>query len=141
MVGPSFRHCGCHNYTPSHAHWAQVEEALFYVAAVPYFSVVMGLEWLQAQNPQFINKCAIHHLHACVGCMAMHLDLDLPAEFVDYAKLLMSPIYSLSELELSALSDFIENNLQKGVYLAFYFPIGCASALCQEEVRRAETIL
>ncbi|KAK9401949.1 PEG10: Retrotransposon-derived protein PEG10 [Crotalus adamanteus] len=87
------------------------------------------------------KKCATHHLHVCAGKVATPVDLDLPAELRDYAdvfgekeadqlplhqfydcpvdlvpdaKLLVGWIYSLSELELAALKNFIDKNLQKG---------------------------
>ncbi|KAK9395660.1 PEG10: Retrotransposon-derived protein PEG10 [Crotalus adamanteus] len=54
-----------------------VEEAMFYVATVSHFPVVLGLEWLRAHDPHIIwssgavrfpgKKCATHHLYACVG--------------------------------------------------------------------------
>ncbi|ETE60708.1 Retrotransposon-derived protein PEG10, partial [Ophiophagus hannah] len=128
-----------------------VEEAVFYIAAVPHFPVVLGLEWLQAHDPQIVwssgvvqfldRKCATHCLHSCVGSVATPVDLDLPAELVDFAdvfgekeadqlppyraydcpidllpnvKLPVGPIYSLSEPELAALRDFTNKNLRKG---------------------------
>ncbi|KAK9396513.1 PEG10: Retrotransposon-derived protein PEG10 [Crotalus adamanteus] len=72
-----------------------MEEAMFYVATVSHFPVVLGLEWLRAHDPQIIwssgivwfpgKKCATHHLHVCAGKVATPVDLDLPAELGDYA--------------------------------------------------------
>ncbi|KAK9395796.1 PEG10: Retrotransposon-derived protein PEG10 [Crotalus adamanteus] len=72
-----------------------VEEAIFYVATVPHFLVVLGLEWLRAHDPHVIwssgavrfpgKKCATHHLHAYAGNVATHVDLNLPADLGDYA--------------------------------------------------------
>ncbi|KAK9399651.1 PEG10: Retrotransposon-derived protein PEG10 [Crotalus adamanteus] len=72
-----------------------MEEAVFYVATVSHFPVVLGLEWLRAHDPQIIwssgtvrfpgKKCAPHHLHVCAGKVATPVDLDLPAELGDYA--------------------------------------------------------
>ncbi|ETE61034.1 Retrotransposon-derived protein PEG10, partial [Ophiophagus hannah] len=115
---------------PLHMHIGQhVEEAVFYVATVPHFPVFLG------------RKCVTHCLHACVGAVAIPMDLNLPAELVDFAdvfgekeadqlplhqsydcpinllpdaKLPVGRIYSLSKPELAVLRDFIEKNLCKG---------------------------
>ncbi|KAK9399052.1 PEG10: Retrotransposon-derived protein PEG10 [Crotalus adamanteus] len=72
-----------------------MEEAVFYVATVSHFPVVLALEWLRAHDPQIIwssgtvrfpsKKCANHHLHVCAGKVATPVDLDLLAELGDYA--------------------------------------------------------
>ncbi|KAK9395736.1 PEG10: Retrotransposon-derived protein PEG10, partial [Crotalus adamanteus] len=71
-----------------------VEEAVFYVATVSHFPVVLGLKWLRAHDLHIIwsgavrfpsKKCATHHLHACAGNVATYVDLDLLAELGDYA--------------------------------------------------------
>ncbi|KAK9395825.1 PEG10: Retrotransposon-derived protein PEG10 [Crotalus adamanteus] len=72
-----------------------VEEAMFYVATVSHFPVVLGLEWLRAHDLHIIcssgavqfpgKKCATDHLYACVGKVETHGDLNLPAELGDYA--------------------------------------------------------
>ncbi|KAK9399743.1 PEG10: Retrotransposon-derived protein PEG10 [Crotalus adamanteus] len=72
-----------------------MEEAVFYVATVYHFPVVLDLEWLRAHDLQIIwssgtvwfpgKKYATHHLHVCAGKVATPVDLDLPAELGDYA--------------------------------------------------------
>ncbi|KAK9395780.1 PEG10: Retrotransposon-derived protein PEG10 [Crotalus adamanteus] len=72
-----------------------VEEAVFYVATISHFPVVLGLQWLRAHDPHIIwsseavrfpsKKCATHHLYACGGKVETHGDLYLPAELGDYA--------------------------------------------------------
>ncbi|KAK9395737.1 PEG10: Retrotransposon-derived protein PEG10 [Crotalus adamanteus] len=58
-----------------------VEEAVFYVATVSHFPVVLGLKWLRAHDLHIIwsgavrfpsKKCATHHLHACAGNVATY---------------------------------------------------------------------
>ncbi|KAK9399022.1 PEG10: Retrotransposon-derived protein PEG10, partial [Crotalus adamanteus] len=137
---------------PLHVHIGpHVEEAVFYVATVSHFPVVLGVEWLRAHDLQIIwssgavrfpgKKCATHHLRVCAGNVATYVDLDLLAELGDYAnvfgekevdqlpphrsydclvdlvpdvKLLVGQIYSLSELGLATLRDFIDKTLRKG---------------------------
>ncbi|KAK9399643.1 PEG10: Retrotransposon-derived protein PEG10 [Crotalus adamanteus] len=81
---------------PLHMHiGSHMEEAVFYVATISHFPVVLGLEWLRAHDLQIIwssgtvrfhgKMCATYHLHVCAGKVATPVDLDLLAELGDYA--------------------------------------------------------
>ncbi|ETE59080.1 Ty3b-i, partial [Ophiophagus hannah] len=98
---------------------------------LPQFLILQWC-WVWSGYGPMIHRSSGHLVIWSWG-VAIPVDLDLPAELVDFAdqlplhqsydcpidllpeaKLPVGRIYSLSEPELAALQDFIEKNLQKG---------------------------